>query len=83
MEYRGERPSRRVGPGALRRWENRLHLRDDQLSPSGPSGHGIDPDYRGLDRYTPARDAGAAAHYYRSGLRLFLASERVEVVEDL
>ena len=55
----------------------------DQLSPSGPSGHGINPDYRGLDCYTPARDAGAAADYYRSGFRLFLASERVEVVEEV
>ena len=51
----------------------------DQLSPSGQGGHGINPDYRGADRYSPARDAGAAADYRGPGLRLFLASERVEV----
>ena len=55
----------------------------DQLSPSGPSGHGINPDYRGINRYSPTPDAGAAAHYYRSSLWLFLASERAEVVAGL
>ena len=55
----------------------------DQLSPSGQGGHGIDPDYRGINRHSPAPHAGAAADYHRAGLRLFLASERVEVVKEV
>ena len=68
--------------GEVARGKNRIPCMHAQRCPSGPSGHGINPDYRGLNRYTPARDAGAAAHHYRAGLWLFLASERVEVVAD-
>ena len=69
--------------GEFARGKKRIPCMYAQCCPSGPSGHGINPDHRGLDRYSPAPDARAAAHYYRSGLRLFLASERVEVVEGL
>ena len=68
--------------GEVARGKNRIPCMHAQRCPSGPSGHGINPDYRGLDRYSPAPDAGTAAHYYRAGLWLFLASERVEVVAD-
>ena len=68
--------------GEVARGKKRIPCMYAQCCPSGPSGHGINPDHRGLDRYTPARDAGAAVDYYRAGLWLFLASERVEVVED-
>jgi hypothetical protein len=87
MEYRDDLPFRVAGgsPGAqvageVARGKKRIPCMYAQCCPSGPSGHGINPDYRGLNRYSPTADAGAAAHYYRAGLRLFLASERVEVV---
>ena len=54
-----------------------------QCRPSGPSGHGVDPDYRGINRHSLATHAGAAADYYRAGLWFFLASERVEVVKEV
>ncbi len=69
--------------GEVARGKKRIPCMYAQCCPSGPSGHGINPDYRGLDRYSPAPDAGTAADHRGSGLRLFLASERVEVVADL
>ena len=54
-----------------------------QCCPSGQGGHGVDSDHRGVNRYSPAPHAGAAADYHRLGLRLFLASERVEVVKEV
>ena len=69
--------------GEVARGKKRIPCMHAQRCPSGPSGHGINPDYRGLNRHSPAPDAGAAVDYYRAGFRLFLASERVEVVADL
>ena len=69
--------------GDVARGKKRIPCMYAQCCPSGPSGHGINPDYRGADRYSPARDAGAAADYHRLGLRLFLASERAEVVKEV
>ena len=89
MEYRGDLPFRVAGgspraqvAGEVARGRKRIPYMYAQCYPSGPSGHGINPDHRGLDRYSPAPDAGPAAHHYRTGFWLFLASERVEVVAD-
>ncbi len=68
--------------GEVARGKKRIPCMYAQCCPSGPSGHGINPDYRGLNRYSPTPDAGAAVDHYRAGLRLFLASERIEVVAD-